>query len=132
MITKYNFIPRTKNIKISENIFYRPIKSWHSGTFSGEGLYAIPGTSDASGCLKTHGVCSPPLTVIHRIYWHKDYEDATFSAWLSYPNAMGLIPDYFWEISNKNEYDVHIFHSEQEMEDYIIEYFNKIIEKDEQ
>lgn len=85
-----DFIPATMSRPIGNGVFFRPIRSWHSGTYAGENLEHIPDCTDRSGCL-------PPLTVTHRLYWHELQPDNTISAFLSYPNGMGAADEYFWE-----------------------------------
>lgn len=105
-----DFIPCTSPRSIGDGIFFRPIRSWHSGTYAGEKLYKIPGSNDGSGCLFSEKlsdvlpVCSPPHTVTHRLYWHEKDPNQTISAFLSYPNGMGVCDEYFWE-ANKVEDD---------------------------
>jgi len=117
----FDFIPMTNEISIGEGIVYRPIKSWHSGTYSGERLLKMPGTIDRSGCLQDYGKCFPPLTCIHRIYWHKDNFENYISAFLSYPLGMGAVNAYFWEIYPTESEDIERFESENKMEIRIIE-----------
>jgi hypothetical protein len=112
------FIPTTLEREIAPDIVFRPIKSWHSGTFAGERLTKIPGTTDGSGCLRD-GRCSPPLTVTHRKYWNKK-TNKSISAFLSYPNGMSRIDRYFWEIYPIDG-DIERFNSEEEMEEKIKE-----------
>ena len=115
------FIPCTKEREIAPNIVFRPRRSWHSATFAGEGLFQVHG--DGSGCLHRDAkpyspLCSPPLTVTHRKYWHK-LTDRSISAFLSYPNGMGDCGSYFWEIYPING-DIARFSSETEMEEAIV------------
>jgi len=115
-----DFIPTTCEREISPNIVFRPIRSWHSGTFAGEGLSKIPGTSDGSGCLKGKGYCNVPLTVTHRLYWNRK-TNKTISAFLSYPGGMGIRGgEYFWEIYS-GDGDIERFSAETEMESRIKE-----------
>jgi len=95
------FIPCTSPRAIGDGIFFRPVRSWHSNSFAGEKITERNG--DRSGCAwveKFHGleVCSIPLTVTHRLYWHESDPSKTISAFLSYPDGMGYSDgEYFWE-----------------------------------
>lgn len=93
------FIPCTREIEIGGDVVYRPIRSWSSGTFAGEGLFVHEG--DYSGCLfmvDERIVSDPPRTVMYRIYWKRSDPVDTVSAFLSYPRGMGSSETYFWEI----------------------------------
>jgi hypothetical protein len=90
------FIPTTREVSIGDGVVYRPIRSWHSGTCAGEGHLHMP-HGDRSGCIDDDGKTSPPHTVTHRLYWNVSNPKDTISAFLSYPNAMGLVDEYFWE-----------------------------------
>lgn len=97
------FIPNTIERKVTDKIVFRPIKSWHSGTYAGEGLRYIPGTSDGSECIKyvscySSAVCSPPMSVTHRLYWHIDNPDRVVSVFQSYPGGLGAWSEWFWEL----------------------------------
>lgn len=124
------FIPCTMARSIGSGIFFRPVKSWHSGVYSGEKLEHIPGSEDRSGCARKIGYgweCSVPLTVTHRVYWHEHDPSKTVSAFLSYPNAMGVSDEYFWETYGIGD-DVERWfgdNAEQEMENTISEHFAK-------
>ena len=96
------FVPTTREVSIGDGVVYRPVRSWHSGTYAGERRETIPGTSDGSGCIKVkrgsgEELCHPPQTVTHRLYWNVAKPDDTISAFLSYPGAMGCCDEYFWE-----------------------------------
>ena len=104
------FIPATMARAIGGGVFFRPIKSWHSATYAGERLNSIPGSSDRSGCMDANErSCSIPLSVTHRLYWHKRDPEKTISAFLSYPDGMGCCSEYFWEVlgidEDGHEYD---------------------------
>lgn len=119
-IPESQFIPTTCEREIAPNIVFRPIRSWHSNTYAGEGLYKVNG--DGSGCLKRSGhaleVCYKPYTVTHRAYWHKQTGEY-ISAFLSYPSGMGAVDQYFWEIhDSSDDYEARFF-SETEMETVI-------------
>lgn len=120
-----NFIPATMARAIGTGVFFRPMRSWHSGTYAGERLYKMPESNDRSGCLfeeKAHDfdICSPPLTVTHRNYWHERDAGKTLSAFLSYPGGMGADQEYFWEVYwRQRELDIERFYwpeAEAEME----------------
>lgn len=113
------FIPATMEREIASGIVFRPCRIWHSGIYAGEGLYSVNG--DGSGCLRkdTH-LCNPPLTVTHRLYWHKTNPNKTISAFLSYPNGMGCMDGYFWEIYPAEDGGIERFDKEEEMEVAII------------
>lgn len=124
------FIPTTIEREVAPNIVFRPIRSWHSATYAGEKLTKIPGTDDGSGCMKLDSspyseMCGIPLTVTHRLYWNKNNPDRTISAFLSYPNAMGCVDEYFWEtLGTGEDGDTERFfgdNAEKEMESKIIE-----------
>lgn len=94
------FIPCTREITIGGGVWYRPLRSWHSNTYAGEGLTSVRG--DGSGCLHegrgAMPVASQPSTVTHRLYWHERNRERTISVFLSYPNRMGYSDgEYFWE-----------------------------------
>lgn len=139
---KQDFIPCTMARHIGGGVLFRPIKSWHSATYAGEGLDKMPGGEDRSGCVFSGTVigrdgspitmeklCMVPYTVTHRIYWHESDPDKTVSAFLSYLNAMGYCGDgeYFWETYGISD-DIERFtgdSAEQEMETFISEHFRK-------
>lgn len=120
-----DFLPATREISIGRGVVYRPIRSWHSGTYAGERITNVHG--DRSGCvtnvpgsLTQH--CPPPYTVTHRVYWNKRDPERTVSAFLSYPNGMGCCPDYFWEAMGSDEPER--FPSEEECETRILEWLS--------
>jgi hypothetical protein len=119
-----DFIPTTCERKVSGKIVFRPIKSWHGNTYAGEGLKIHNG--DRSGCLKdSDGVleqCYKPLTVTHRVYWHRGNPEEEVSAFLSYPNGMGAMDCYFWEAYITR--DTPRFTSEEEMERKVVRHLN--------
>lgn len=128
------FIPATVARAVGEGVFFRPIKSWHSGTYAGEKLRKMPGTDDGSGCVRTdtaskYGglICNPPLTVTHRLYWSQRDPEKTVSAFLSYPDAMGAENEYFWETYGISDDIEHFFgeNAEEEMEEFIRQFFLK-------
>lgn len=123
------YIPTTAEREVVPGIVFRPIRSWHSLSYAGEGLEYMPGTKDRSGCLKkeeTYGlnICTRPLTVTHRLYWNKKNSDKTISAFLSYPDGMGSADEYFWEtLGTRKDGDIERFfgkNSERKMEKKII------------
>lgn len=114
------FIPCTREIDIGDGVRYRPIRSWHSGTYAGEHLESVGG--DSSGCvtkdprdIRSFDKCYAPSTVTHRLYWHIDAPEHTVSAFLSYPKGMGSIDAYFWEATT-GEDGPERFGDEAEME----------------
>lgn len=119
------FIPTTMPRLIGRNVVFRPLRSWHSNTFAGEGLFKIPNSNDSSGCLEAFGrTCMKPYTVTHRIYWNRRTGN-TISAFLSYPDAMGMSNgEYFWETLGTNkDGDIERFfgpNAERQMEQAII------------
>ena len=132
------FIPGTMEREVAKNIVFRPVRSWHSNTFAGEGLYQVKG--DGSGCLLTDGklgiirnqtrlagttieLCLKPLTVTHRVYWNKKRPNEHISAFLSYPNGMGVLTSYFWEVMIGD--DIERFDFESDMERRVIEVLSK-------
>lgn len=102
-MTEDKFIPCTTPRKVAKGIVFRPLRSWHSGTFAGEGLKSVKG--DGSGCIKmsneggwNHETCMPPYTVTHRWYYIDGHPEIGLSAFLSYPDRMGCSDgEYFWE-----------------------------------
>lgn len=113
------FIPATMEREIGDNIVFRPRRAWHSGIYAGERLYQVDG--DGSGCLRRgNDLCNPPLSVTHRLYWHKSNPSKIISSFLSYPNGMGACDEYFWEIYPAEDGDIERFSSELEMEKAII------------
>ena len=89
------FIPCTREIAIGDDVVYRPTRMWHSGTYAGEGLASVHG--DGSGCVDSEGQCSAPKSVTTRLYWNVHRPDDSVSAFLSYPDGMGCLHEYFWE-----------------------------------
>lgn len=131
--TADRFIPATMTRHIGDGVFFRPIRSWHSGTYAGEKLRNIPGSKDRSGCLYDEKImgaldcCSPPYTVTHRLYWHERDATKTVSAFLSYPNGMGSSDQYFWETYGAGSDDVERYFgdaAESEMEAAIKQHFS--------
>jgi hypothetical protein len=101
----YGFVPATRAIGIGASVFYRPIRAFSTGVFAGENLTIVDG--DRSGCVivtersavddRGLPTCHVPKTVTHRVYWHAERPGAFASAFLSYPNGMGALDQYFWE-----------------------------------
>lgn len=124
-----DFIPGTSPRQIAPNIFFQPIRSWHSNTYAGEGLHNVNG--DGSGCLREEKdrfglpFCSPPLTVTHRIYWNEQ-TNKTLSVFLSYPNAMGSCASYFWEVYPVGD-DIARFQTEAEMEVEVVKLLTQLL-----
>jgi hypothetical protein len=137
-MAKSEFIPATTARAIGSGVFFRPVKSWHSGTYSGEKLEHMPGSNDRSGCLydvKVGGAlrtCSPPLTVTHRLYWHERDPSKTISVFLSYPDGMGCSDGkYFWESYGLDQHqgDIERYFGESaetEMEADVIQHFANV------
>lgn len=115
------FIPGTMNRQITPEIVYRPIRSWHSLTYAGEGLRSVGG--DGSGCVHENDMCRKPLSVTHRLYWRVADPTDTISAFLSYPGGMGYWEKkYFWEIYYPRCIeDVERFLEEEEMERRVVQ-----------
>ncbi len=123
----WDFIPCTREIEIADGVRYRPIRSWHSGTYAGEGRDVVDG--DRSGCAWSHDgmlVTMVPRTVVHRAYWNVKHPDRWVSAFLSYPGAMGAERVYFWEANIPSDGDsITRFvgdNAEAEMEAAIVAY----------
>ncbi|RLD10699.1 MAG: hypothetical protein DRI44_05395 [Chlamydiae bacterium] len=117
--------------EIEKDIVFREIKSWHRLSYAGEGLKFGPG-GDRSGCICDDGKCFPPLTVCHRVYYHKKNPKFMISAFLSYPNGMADINEYFWETRGTKKSDVERFfgkNAERKMEKKIIRVLKKEFEK---
>jgi len=118
-----NWLPATMEREIAPNIVFRPIRSWHTGVFAGEGLTKLPNTDDRSGCilgkLCSIDVCAPPGSVTHRIYWNRITGKA-LSSFLSYPNSLGVCDTYFWEIYPSASGQPKRFLSEEKMEAAVI------------
>lgn len=113
-----DYIPATMERIVAANITFRPIRSWHSLTYAGEGLQNVNG--DGSGCVHANGrTCNRPLTVTHRIYTNTK-TGKQLSSFLSYPDGMGAVDVYFWEIF-PIEQDIERFESEYEMERRVID-----------
>ena len=126
------FIPCMKEREIAKDIVFREIKSWHRGTYAGERLKYIPGTFDRSGCVGDDGKCYPPLSVCHRIYYHRKNPGFYISAFLSYPDGLAPINEYFWETLGTEEDDIERFfgeNAEEEMERKIIKVLRKAYRK---
>lgn len=124
-----DFIPGTMNREIAPNIVFRPVRSWHSCTYAGERFTVIPGTNDSSGCMfkDVRGLrsCNIPYTVTHRVYWNIRYPRNFVSVFLSYPDAMGCCPHYFWEAHAGGD-DTPRFDTEESMEKYVIKVLAKM------
>ncbi len=120
-----DFIPTTMERAISKDIVFRPIRSWHSNTYAGEGLAII--NNDRSGCVDANGLCRKPSTVTHRIYWNTITKEEV-SAFLSYPHGMGAVSSYFWEIYNYKSGACERFNSESEMETRIISILTEFVD----
>ena len=129
------FIPCTMEREIAKDIVFRPIKSWHSLTYAGEGLEYIPGTNDRSGCLDDDGrPRMKPYSVAHRIYWHKKAPGLNISAVLSYPKGLTFLSEYFWEILVDNGRSEHVErffgdNAEKKMEKRIVKLLEKWYKK---
>lgn len=132
-MSKLKFIPTTMARHIGDGVYFRPIRSWHSGTLAGEGRKPKDG-EDGSGMLmredyKGLRVCMPPYTVTHRLYWHESEPSKTISCFLSYPNGMGASDQYFWEsygITEDGDIDRYFGeNAEAEMEEAMRQYFAK-------
>lgn len=137
------FIPTTKEIEVAKNIVYRPIRSWHGGVYAGEKLTERNG--DHSGCMSggvldgsnfhSDNLCHIPYTYTHRLYWHKQRPQNRISAFLSYPDAMGMSDgEYFWEVLgiDKKHHDIKRFfgsRAETAMEKAIIKNLTPILPK---
>lgn len=112
-----DFLPCTRTVSIGDGIWYRPIRSWHAGTYAGEGLQVVHG--DRSGCVEMVGdreMTSPPRSAIHRLYWWEGEPLRRVSALLSYPHGLGASPNYFWEVSIGDCERFHGKLAEEEME----------------
>lgn len=124
------FVPCTRAVHVGEGVFYRPIRSWSTNVFAGEGLEIIG--EDRSGCAypEKDGIrkCSLPRTYTHRLYWHEAEPDCTVSAFLSYPGAMGYYTgtnEYFWE-ANLNDYERFVgLKAEERLERAILKWFQR-------
>jgi hypothetical protein len=122
------FLPCTREVEIAGGIVYRPIRAWALLTYAGEGLLSVRG--DHSGCVDTLGKCSPPSTAIHRLYWRRlgHPDEDTISAFLSYPQGMGCVDEYFWGIYGGGSDGPERFlgpEAETEMETRILELLSK-------
>lgn len=120
-----DYIPGTMEREVAPDIVFRPLRSWHSGVYAGEGLKEVKG--DRSGCLHeadlqgwTTLVTLQPRTVTHRAYWNKK-NGKEMSVFLSYPNGMGWEDHYFWEIYPVEEGDIERYREEDEMERRVVE-----------
>jgi len=133
------FIQKTMERKVSGQIVFRPIKSWHSNTYAGERLEKMPfSKEDGSGCMRRvngMNMCYIPFTVTHRLYWHKKNPKEKISVFLSYPDGMGACEEYFWEVySIRKDGDIKRFYgdnAEEEMEKEIVKFLNIKVEKNE-
>lgn len=117
--SRERFIPGTREIAIGSGVVYRPIRSWHANVYAGEGITRVNG--DGSGCLREGPGewCNRPYTVTHRLYWNKKDPERTWSVFLSYPDAMGCCPSYFWELYGPGVEEVERFDHEDEMEERV-------------
>lgn len=113
-----DFIPGTREVEIGRGVVYRPIRSWHSGTYAGE-RKRVQEDGDTSGCIDEKGrPYGRPYTVTHRLYWNRRDPERRVSVFLSYPGAMGACPEYFWEAYIA---DVERFATEGECEARILQ-----------
>ena len=83
----------TQPLSLRKGIFVEDKQHWAMNVGAGEGLRSIRG--DSSGCLDADGKCRPPYVAIYRHYWSRK---GRISCFLSYPDGMGSMPTYFWEI----------------------------------
>ncbi len=118
-----DFVPCTREVQIADGIVYRPIRSWHSGTYAGEQRDIVDG--DRSGCAWRDRdglmVTMIPRSVTHRAYWHRKDPSRWVSAFLSYPGAMGACSSYFWEANIPSDGDsITRYVDEAEMEAAIV------------
>jgi hypothetical protein len=116
-----DFVPATREISIGRGVLYRPVRSWHSGTYAGERLESVGG--DRSGCIVGElggglKVTTPPRTVTHRVYWNASDPEDRISAFLSYPDGMSGVSEYHWEAMAD---DVERFVKEEELESWILD-----------
>jgi hypothetical protein len=123
------FIPGTMEREIAPDIVFRPVRSWHGGTYAGEGLTEVKG--DRSGCLLYKDgmdMTSRPLSVTHRIYWNRKNPKITISAILSYPDGICSGNVYVWETLGTSSSGIATEHfmNEKEMEDKIIKVLSSI------
>lgn len=114
--TAFGFDKVTKRHSIGDGIRWRYYKHWAQNVWAGEGRYKVDG--DRSGCLYDDGLgCSRPLVFLARLYKKGRKE---ISALLSYPNGIGAVDTYFWEIlptrGFKGYYNCERFTSEVRME----------------
>ena len=119
MLEWTDYIPCTSPRTVADGIEFRPIRSWSSATYAGEGLRIHRG--DRSGCIEAYDRCRPPKTVTHRVYTNFKTEKQ-ISAFLSYPDAMGYWgnAEYFWEIYPAADGDIARFGTEDEMEKEVV------------
>jgi len=119
----------TKIREIAPRVFMQDKKHWAMNSYAGEGIIELEDERgykhDRSGCL--HSECSivypchEPKVAVYRQYWSKK---GRVSCFLSYPGAMGAVPNYFWEIyclEGRLFEDIERFDTEEECERRIIE-----------
>lgn len=109
----------TKKQELAPGVFKEDKRHWALGSYAGEGRMTFGG--DSSGCLNGKGLTRRPLIAIYR---HYTSEKGIISCFLSYPDGMGVVANYFWEIcSLEGELfeGVERFSSEAECEQRIIE-----------
>ena len=102
------------------SITWRFYKHWGQGYLAGEGITERHG--DRSGCLKMiNGLpyVNAPFVAQARLY---ESAKGWISAVYSYPNGIGLIDTYFWEIYSPDLLsDPERFTSEEKMEKRVAE-----------
>jgi hypothetical protein len=113
------FFPGLSTRELTPFIYWRFYKHWGQGYAAGEGLKHIGG--DRSGCLDDDGRTDRPFVVQARLY---ESLKGKVSAVYSYPNGLGAVDHYFWEImpiEGELDHEVERFDTEGPMERRIIE-----------
>ena len=121
----------TKPIAIAPGIYREDKMHWAMNSYAGLGVSEVNG--DSSGCIyrrlsEREGLklCLVPKVAIYRHYWSSK---GKISCFLSYPNGMGMLDDFFWEVySLEGDLfdDIERFDTEEECEAWII---NKLKEE---
>lgn len=131
---------------IGNGIKWRYYRHWGQNHWAGEGYSDLKkfGRDDRSGCLSkdckvqtpldapgkgswlTMDMVTPPMVFLAREYF-KGKE--RISAVLSYPDGLGAVDRYFWEIWPDKNGDCSRFFSEKEMETAVKRLLNKRVKR---
>lgn len=117
-----DMFPGLTTRRLTDRISWRFYKHWGQGYLAGEGIESVNG--DHSGGLDIiHGrrMTNAPCVVQARVY---EGPTGWISAVYSYPNGIGMMDNYFWEIYTPDQgimEEVERFDTEEDMEQRVIE-----------